>query len=57
MSEHREDDAAFFAANSLERDVFALTASFTTRFSTPVLGARLRSVGRVVERQGLPGLA
>lgn len=46
------DDAAFFAANSLERDVFVLTASFTTRFLRPVLGGSLRSVGRVVEHQG-----
>ncbi len=32
------DDAAFFAANSLEREVFVLTASFTTRFRRPVRG-------------------
>lgn len=46
------DDAAFFAANSLEREVFVLTASFTTRFRRPVTGGRLRAVGRIVEAEG-----
>jgi acyl-coenzyme A thioesterase PaaI-like protein len=44
------DDAAFFAANSLERDVFVLTTSFTTYLTRPVSSGRLRSVGRVVNR-------
>ncbi|MGB2427754.1 MAG: PaaI family thioesterase, partial [Alteromonas sp.] len=30
------DDAAFFAANSLETDVFVLTTSFTTYITRPV---------------------
>jgi len=30
------DDAAFFAANSLERHVFVLTTSFTTYLTRPV---------------------
>ena len=42
------DDAAFFAANSLERDVFVLTTSFTTYLTRPVSSGTLRSVGRVV---------
>jgi uncharacterized protein (TIGR00369 family) len=46
------DDAAFFAANSLEREVFVLTASFTTRFRRPVTGGRLRAVGRVLDGGG-----
>ena len=46
------DDAAFFAANSLEREVFVLTASFSTRFRRPVTGGRLRAVGRVTEAGG-----
>jgi uncharacterized protein (TIGR00369 family) len=44
------DDAAFFAANSLERDRFVLTASFTTHFARPVTSGILRSVGRVTSR-------
>jgi len=44
------DDAAFFAANSLEREVFVLTTSFTTYLTRPVSSGKLRSVGRVVNR-------
>ena len=44
------DYAAFFAANSLERDVFVLTTSFTTYLTRPVSSGTLRSVGRVVNR-------
>jgi uncharacterized protein (TIGR00369 family) len=44
------DDAAFFAANSLERDVFVLTTSFTTYLTRPVSSGTLRSEGRVVNR-------
>jgi uncharacterized protein (TIGR00369 family) len=44
------DDAAFFAANSLEREVFVLTTSFTTYLTRPVSAGRLRAVGRVVNR-------
>ena len=42
------DDAAFFAANSLEREVFVLTASFTTYLTRPVASGIIRSVGSVV---------
>jgi uncharacterized protein (TIGR00369 family) len=42
------DDAAFFAASSLERDVVVLTSSFTTYLTRPVSSGKLRSVGRVV---------
>jgi uncharacterized protein (TIGR00369 family) len=45
------DDAAFFAANSLEPEVFVLTATFTTRLLRPVYGGVLRAVGRVVETE------
>lgn len=41
------DDAAFFAANSLERERFVVTASFTTYFTKPVTSGTLRSVGKV----------
>jgi uncharacterized protein (TIGR00369 family) len=44
------DDAAFFAANSLEMERFLLTSSFTTYFSRPVSSGRLTSEGRVVNR-------
>ena len=44
------DDAAFFAANSLEPDRFVLTTSFTTYLTAPVTGGRLRARGRVVHR-------
>ena len=44
------DDAAFFAANSLETEVFLLTTSFTTYLTRPVTSGTLRSTGRVVNR-------
>lgn len=44
------DDAAFFAANSLEPDVFVLTTSFTTYLTRPVSEGQLRSVGKVVSQ-------
>lgn len=44
------DDAAFFAANSLEYEVFVLTTSFTTYISRPVSSGKLRAVGKVVNR-------
>ena len=44
------DDAAFFAANSLEDKVFVLTTSFTTYLTRPVAQGMLQSVGRVVNR-------
>ena len=44
------DDAAFFAANSLEDQVFVLTTSFTTYLTRPVAEGSLRSVGKVVNQ-------
>lgn len=44
------DDAAFFAANSVEREVFVLTSSFTTYLTRPVRSGTLRAVGRLVSR-------
>jgi len=41
------DDAAFFAANSLEYDVFLLTASFTTYFIRPISAGTIQSIGCV----------
>ena len=42
------DDAAFFAASSLEFEVFVLTTSFTTYLTRPVSKGTLRSIGKVV---------
>lgn len=41
------DDAAYFAAASLVRDVFVVTAQFTVYFTRPVVGGVLRAEGRV----------
>ena len=46
------DDAAFFAANSLEQHVFLLTTSFTTYMTQPVTEGTLRAVGKVVNQNG-----
>lgn len=42
------DDAAFFAANSLELKFFVLTTSFTTYLTRPVSSGKMRAVGKVV---------
>ena len=42
------DDAAFFAANSLEPDYFVLTTSFTTYLTKPISSGIMRAVGKVV---------
>ncbi len=42
------DDAAFFAANSLEKEVFVLTTSFTTYLTRPVSEGKMKSIGKVV---------
>ena len=44
------DDAAFFAANSIVRDVFVLTSPFTTYLTRPVTAGVMKSVGRVVSK-------
>jgi len=44
------DDAAFFAANSLEQNVFVLTTSFTTYITRPISTGRLKAVGKVVNQ-------
>jgi len=44
------DDAAFFAASSLEREVFLLTASFTTYLTRPISSGIIRSVGTVANK-------
>ncbi|NMP31690.1 PaaI family thioesterase [Thalassotalea sp. M1531] len=42
------DDAAFFAANSLELEYFVLTTSFTTYLTRPVSTGIMRAIGKVV---------
>lgn len=44
------DDAAYFAANSLEPEFFMLTTSFTTYLTRPISEGVMRSVGRVVNQ-------
>jgi uncharacterized protein (TIGR00369 family) len=44
------DDAAFFAANSVVRDTFVLTVSFTLHLTRPVAGGTLLATGRLVHR-------
>ena len=44
------DDAAFFAANSLETEFFVLTTSFTTYLTRPVVEGKLKAVGKVVNQ-------
>lgn len=42
------DDAGFFAANSIVRDVFVLTSSFTIHLLKPVVTGKLIAIGEVV---------
>jgi uncharacterized protein (TIGR00369 family) len=44
------DDAAFFAANSVETEVFVLTTAFTTYLTRPISSGQMRATGRVVNR-------
>jgi len=44
------DDAAFFAANSLEPDFFVLTTSFTTYLTKPISSGKMKAVGKVVNQ-------
>ena len=44
------DDAAFFAANSLEDEFFVLTSSFTTYLTRPITLGSFTSIGNVVNR-------
>ena len=44
------DDAAFFAVNSLVKDVFVLTVSYNIYLTRPVSAGVLRARGRVVHQ-------
>jgi uncharacterized protein (TIGR00369 family) len=51
------DDAAFFASNSYEKEVFVLTTSFTTYITRPVSHGKLKAVGRVVNKNNTQFIA
>lgn len=42
------DDAAFFAVNSLVKDVSVLTVSFHVQFIRPIASGEMRAVGKVI---------
>ena len=44
------DDAAFFAANSLEDEFFVVTTSFTTYLTRPVSSGKMTAIGQVVNQ-------
>ncbi len=44
------DDAAFFAANSLVKDIFLLTTAFQVHFLRPVRDGQMIARGRVLHR-------
>jgi len=44
------DDAAYFAANSLEDTLFLVTVSFTTYITRPVSSGTVKALGRVVNQ-------
>lgn len=44
------DDAAFFAVNSLVKDVFVLTVSFNVYLIRPISAGEMKATGRVVHR-------
>jgi uncharacterized protein (TIGR00369 family) len=46
------DDSAFFAANSLETEVFLLTASFNIHLIRPVTEGRITAHGTLTEQTG-----
>ncbi|MHA2248942.1 MAG: hotdog domain-containing protein [Candidatus Kariarchaeaceae archaeon] len=42
------DDAAFFAANSIVKDVFVLTTSFNIYLTRPISNGYMKAVGKLV---------
>ena len=44
------DDAAYFAANSIEREYFVLTTAFTTYLTRPISSGSMKSIGKVVSK-------
>lgn len=43
------DDSAFFAANSLVKDVFVLTVSFNVYFTGPISEGVMQATGKIVQ--------
>ncbi len=46
------DDAAFFAANSVVKDVFVLTGTFETKLLRPVVEGTLKAEGSIEKMEG-----
>ena len=51
------DDAAWFACNSLETDVFVLTTSFTTYITRPISEGKITAIGKVVNKNNSQWIA
>ncbi len=51
------DDAAWFACNSLESDVFVLTTSFTTYITRPISEGNITAIGKVVNKNNSQWIA
>ncbi|MCL6271502.1 PaaI family thioesterase [Sansalvadorimonas sp. 2012CJ34-2] len=51
------DDAAFFAANTLEPEFFVLTTSFTTYITRPVSSGIMKAIGKVVNKKNTQFIA
>lgn len=51
------DDAAWFACNSLEQDVFVLTTSFTTYITRPISEGNITAIGKVVNKNNSQWIA
>jgi uncharacterized protein (TIGR00369 family) len=46
------DDAAFFAANSVEKEVFVLTSSFNIYLTRPITSGEMKAVGILCNKAG-----
>ncbi|MHA2168847.1 MAG: PaaI family thioesterase [Candidatus Kariarchaeaceae archaeon] len=46
------DDAAFFAANSVEMEVFVLTSSFTIYLTKAIITGEMKAVGKLCNKTG-----
>lgn len=51
------DDAAWFACNSLETEVFVLTTSFTTYITRPISEGKVTAIGKVVNKNNSQWIA
>ena len=51
------DDAAWFACNSLEAEVFVLTTSFTTYITRPISEGKITAIGKVVNKNNSQWIA